>query len=202
MHGVQIDNVWGESGIDLTQRYTARTATLSPDHRLDVMWYGRAVRPPATVFVQPFPHHHSRGQQHLSRSPTQSHTWKTTSTTLFVPSRSARTLKTLIYKSSVRHGSKAHLHSFLIPIWSFCACSIWTEKCFRRLLQAWQPFNDQAFTQAFCKYINNPKSTDDLMIVHLLNDQNDTRATINVTCFMQMFNACIFIFAVFEDLYP
>lgn len=60
VHGMQIDDVGREARVHLAEDH-ATTAGVAPDDCLDVMTDSRAVGPPATVLVQPFPYHHGRG---------------------------------------------------------------------------------------------------------------------------------------------
>lgn len=57
VHGMQIDDVGREARVHLAEDDTT-TARVAPDDCLDVMTDSRAVGPPASVLVQPFPYHY------------------------------------------------------------------------------------------------------------------------------------------------
>lgn len=57
VHGMQINDVGREARVHLAEDNTT-TARVAPDDCLDVMTDSRAVGPPASVLVQPFPYHH------------------------------------------------------------------------------------------------------------------------------------------------
>lgn len=57
MHGLKVNDVWGELGIHLPQDH-APAGILFQDI-LDVVADCRCVGPPAPVFIQPLPHHHA-----------------------------------------------------------------------------------------------------------------------------------------------
>lgn len=65
VHGLEIYDVRREPTVHLAEDHAPSTGVAAPDGRLYLVRDGRAVGPPPAVFVQPFPHHHGRGQEHV-----------------------------------------------------------------------------------------------------------------------------------------
>lgn len=65
VHGLEIDDVRRQTTVHLAEDHAPSAGVAAPDGRLYLVGHHRAVRPPTAVFVQPFPHHHGRGQEHV-----------------------------------------------------------------------------------------------------------------------------------------
>lgn len=65
MHGLEVDDVRREPAVDLAEDHAPSAGVAAPDGRLDLVGDGGAVGPPPAVLVEPFPHHHSGGQEHV-----------------------------------------------------------------------------------------------------------------------------------------
>ena len=65
VHGLEIYDVRRESAVHLAEDHAPSAGVATPDGRLYLMGDGGAVGPPPAVFVQPFPNHHGRGQEHV-----------------------------------------------------------------------------------------------------------------------------------------
>lgn len=66
VHGLQVYDVRRESAVHLAEDHAPSAGVAAPDGRLYLVGDGGAVGPPPAVFVQPFPHHHGGGQQHVA----------------------------------------------------------------------------------------------------------------------------------------
>lgn len=65
VHGLEIYDVRREPAVHLAEDHAPSAGVAAPDGRLYLVGDGGAVGPPPAVFVQPFPHHHGRGQEHV-----------------------------------------------------------------------------------------------------------------------------------------
>lgn len=65
VHGLKIYDVGREPAVHLAEHHAPSAGVAAPDGRLYLVGDGGAVGPPPAVFVQPFPHHHGRGQEHV-----------------------------------------------------------------------------------------------------------------------------------------
>lgn len=65
MHGLEVYDVGREPAVHLAEDHASSPGVAAPNGRLYLMGDGRAVWPPPAVFVQPFPHHHGGGLEHV-----------------------------------------------------------------------------------------------------------------------------------------
>lgn len=65
VHGLEVYDVGREPAVHLAEDHASSPGVAAPNGRLDLMGDGRAVWPPPAVFVQPFPHHHGGGLEHV-----------------------------------------------------------------------------------------------------------------------------------------
>lgn len=65
VHGLEVYDVRREPAVHLAEDHAPSAGVAAPDGRLYLVGDGGAVGPPPAVFVQPFPHHHGRGQEHV-----------------------------------------------------------------------------------------------------------------------------------------
>lgn len=65
MHGLEVYDVGREPAVHLAEDHASSPGVAAPNGRLDLVGDGWAVWPPPAVFVQPFPHHHGGGLEHV-----------------------------------------------------------------------------------------------------------------------------------------
>lgn len=65
VHGLEVYYVGREPAVHLAEDHAPSAGVAAPNGRLYLVRDGRAVWPPSAVFVQPFPHNHGRGLEHV-----------------------------------------------------------------------------------------------------------------------------------------
>lgn len=65
VHGLEVYDVGREPAVHLAEDHASSSGVAAPNGRLYLVRDGRAVWPPPAVFVQPFPHHHGGGLEHV-----------------------------------------------------------------------------------------------------------------------------------------
>ena len=65
VHRLEVYDVGREPVVHLAEDHAPSAGVAAPYGRLYLVGDGGAVGPPPAVFVQPFPHHHGRGQKHV-----------------------------------------------------------------------------------------------------------------------------------------